>query len=115
MSKTWKQFERTVAKFFNTERNPLSGGNGKISRSDSLHPKLYIEDKYSVKSSLVTLFEDTDTKASLEEKLPVICTKKRGQNGFLITIHSEDIIDFMEIMNEQVREVVENVQQVQGS
>ncbi len=88
--KVWKAFERTVAKFFDSTRSPLSGGNGKQTRSDSLHPDIFIECKYSAKSALVSLFQETVPKALLEEKIPVLCTKKKGMDGFLITVHSKD-------------------------
>ena len=42
-NKTWKQFERRVARFFNSEKNPLSGGNSKHLLSDtflSIHEML---------------------------------------------------------------------------
>ncbi|HTT74243.1 MAG TPA: hypothetical protein VMG99_08925 [Thermoplasmata archaeon] len=42
----WKKVERRIAEFFGTERNPLSGGNSKHSRSDSLHLTLFIETKH---------------------------------------------------------------------
>ena len=96
----WKAFERKVADFFNTERSPLSGSNGKQTRSDSLHPDLYIECKYASKSSLVTLYIDTDSKAVKEKKLPIMCHKKKGQDGFLVTVHSSDMKTFMEILNQ---------------
>lgn len=88
--KVWKAFERAVAKFFETTRNPLSGGNGKQTRSDSLHPDIYVECKYSAKSALYSLFQETYPKAQKENKIPVICTKKKGMDGFLITVHSRD-------------------------
>lgn len=88
--KAWKAFERVVAKFFTSTRAPLSGGNGKQTRSDSLHPELFIECKYSAKSALYSLHQETETKAKKEEKIPVICTKKKGTDGFLITVHSSN-------------------------
>jgi hypothetical protein len=88
--KTWKAFERVVSKFFGTTRTPLSGGNGKQTRSDSLHPELFISCKYSSKSALHSLFQEESIKANVEGKIPIVCTKKKGSDGFLITIHSQD-------------------------
>lgn len=88
--KVWKAFERTVAKFFTSTRTPLSGGNGKQTRSDTLHDELFVECKYSAKSALYSLYQETSIKAKVEEKIPIICTKKKGTDGFLITIHSSD-------------------------
>jgi len=113
MSKTWKRFELTVARFFGSERNPLSGGNSKHTRSDTLHKDLYIECKYrTAGSALDTLFADTDIKAVVEHKVPIVCTKKRGQSGFLITIHSDDFAYIHEVLNAASSKEVENLQQV---
>ena len=40
--KTWKARERQVARFFNTNRTPLSGGSSRHTRSDSLHKDLFV-------------------------------------------------------------------------
>lgn len=92
---TWKAFERVVARFFGSTRTALSGGNSKITRSDSLHPDLYIECKYRATNALHTLYKDSEKKAGLEKKIPVICTKAKGDKGFLITIHSDYFEQFM--------------------
>lgn len=49
MSKNWKNFERKIAKIFNTQRTALSGSNSKITSSDTLHPELYIEIKSNLR------------------------------------------------------------------
>ena len=41
--KAWKKRERDVANYFNGQRTPLSGGNGKITRADVIHDNLFIE------------------------------------------------------------------------
>jgi hypothetical protein len=101
MNKVWKSFERTVSKFFKTTRNPLSGGASKHTCSDTLHKQLYIECKYRKASSLWTLFKDSRTKAIQENKLPVVCTKQKGQPGFLITIHDSDFERVLQIHGEK--------------
>lgn len=45
MSARSKTQERRVARFFGTERTPLSGGASRHTRSDTLHPTLYLEVK----------------------------------------------------------------------
>lgn len=94
---TWKKFERAVAKFFGTCRKALSGGAGQEgqTKSDSHHPKLYIECKLRKKMAIWSLFDDTKKKASSEGKLPVIATKQKGKHGFLITVHSSDLEEFI--------------------
>lgn len=89
--KPWKVMERVVADLFGVKRNPLSGGNSRHSRSDSLHDELFIECKYSARSSLWTLFDDAKDKAKKEDKIPVIAIKKKGKSGSLIAIHSDDV------------------------
>ena len=44
--KAWKKRERDVANYFNGERTPLSGGNGKVTRADVIHEDLFIECKF---------------------------------------------------------------------
>ncbi len=89
--KTWKNIERKIARFFGAERNPLSGGNGGHSRSDSLHERLFIEVKYRVSHSAVTLWRDTAEKAKKEDKIPVVCLSEKGKQGFWVMCHSEDL------------------------
>ena len=84
--KTWKGVERRIARYLDTVRNPLSGGNGKHTRSDSLHPTLYIEAKHGkyipkTWAKKRTLFEDTRRKAVLEGKFPVVVLHPKGLNG----------------------------------
>ena len=93
MTKTWKAIERKVAKWFGSERTPLSGGNSKQTRSDSLHDILYIEVKYRVRHSAVALWRDTAAKANRENKIPVCCLCERGKEGFWLVIHSEDLLE----------------------
>ena len=90
MDKSWKVIEREVSKFFGTVRNSLSGKNSKITASDSLHQKLFLEMKYRKSLSLWKLFEKTKALAKKEGKIPVIGLKEHGKHGFLIVIHSED-------------------------
>lgn len=87
---TWKGFERTVAKFFGSERTPLSGGNSKITRSDSIHPRLFIEDKYRAKHAIIATWQDAKGKADAEGKVPVVCVREKGKRGFWLLIHCDD-------------------------
>ena len=88
----WKNFERTVAKDFGTKRVPLSGSNsGHNTNSDTLHEKLYIECKVRNSFSLWSLFTDTEKKAKVENKIPVVAIKEKGKEGYLILIRPEDI------------------------
>lgn len=91
ISKTWKSIERKVASYFGSKRTPLSGGNSGHSRSDSLHPTLFIETKYRAVHSAVTLWRKTAILAAKEKKMPVVALAEKGSRGFWLVIHSEDL------------------------
>lgn len=97
----WKSFERTVADYFGTRRVPLSGSNsGHGTNSDSLHPKLYIECKVRGKISLWQLFVDTENKAKVEGKIPVVAIKQKGEKGYLLVMRPDDLQRINEIRQE---------------
>lgn len=91
-SNAWKALERRVAKFFNTERTPLSGGNSKITRSDSLHPTLFIETKRATRyKAAIRLWDETAQMAKPEGKIPVIALGAPHRKGFWILVHCDDL------------------------
>lgn len=97
----WKSFERVVATYFGTRRVPLSGSNsGHGTNSDSLHPKLYIECKVRSKIALWKLFTDTEKKAKVEDKVPVVAIKQKGERGYLLVMRPEDLEKINEIRSE---------------
>ena len=79
-STAWKSFERWVASIFTSERNPLSGGNGKHSRSDSLHPELFISCKHTRTGhrSIFRLLDEETEKAEAENKIPIVILGRSG-------------------------------------
>ena len=89
--KAWKQRERKVADFFGGQRTPLSGGNGKITRADVIHDKLFIENKLRKKHSVISLWDETNEMAKEENKTPVITLAEKNRKGFWIMIHSSDL------------------------
>lgn len=89
--KTWKAFERRVAAYFATQRNALSGGNAKLTRSDTLHPALFIECKQRQQHSAVTLWDETKALADAEQKLPVVALSEKGRPGFWLVLHSDHL------------------------
>lgn len=101
----WKSFERLVASFFGTKRVPLSGSNsGHGTNSDSLHPKIYIECKVRHKFSLWSLFIDTEKKAKVENKVPVVAIKQKGEKGYLLVVRPDDLDKLVEIRKESLEE-----------
>ena len=101
---SWKNLERKVAKFFNSERTPLSGGNSKITRSDSLHPNLFLEVKQRKKLAIWSLWRDTKKLADKEDKMPALIHHEKGKKGFLISVHSNDFSEFLHILADMYQE-----------
>lgn len=87
---TWKNFERRVARMFGVERAPLSGGNGRVTRSDSLHPLLFISCKHSKRSSIWSLFTQEKQKAVAEDKTTLLALHLKGAHGVIFAFHSDD-------------------------
>ena len=92
-TKTWKGRERQIAAFFGTKRTPLSGGNSGHSRSDSRHPRLFLEDKHRKRHAVISLWDETKVLAEKEEKIPVVALTQHGRPGFWIMVHSSDLLD----------------------
>ncbi len=93
----WKNLELKIAKLFNTSRTPLSGGNSRHTRSDTLHPDLFISCKYSQSCALQTLYVEENTKAVQEDKIPVLALQRARSNNALIAISHFDLIEFCTI------------------
>lgn len=73
MSKPWQRFEQKVAAIFNTARTPFSGSNSGITSSDSLHDRVFLECKFhTAETALVKLMKETEDKAKIENKLPIL-------------------------------------------
>ena len=62
-----------------------------MTRSDTLHKWLYIENKYRARDAMLTLFADTKEKAAVEGKIPVVALHGKGKKGFLVVVHIDDI------------------------
>lgn len=88
--KPWKKFEREVATFFGGKRCPVLGDDTK---ADVTHETLYPECKYRKKQAAWSLWETVKVRARAEEKTPVVCLKEAGKRGFLIVVHSDDLME----------------------
>ena len=89
--KAWKNRERLVARFFGGVRNALSGINSKVTHSDVVHDRLFIECKLRAKHSVISLWDDTAKLAKEEGKTPVIALCEKNRPGFWIMVHSSDL------------------------
>ena len=95
---TWKQGERRVARFFGSERTPLSGGNSGHTRSDTLHPRLFIETKMRKVHAVRTLHDETKELAKKEGKIPVVALIDKNRPGFLLCVHSDDWAEVLDAL-----------------
>jgi hypothetical protein len=90
--KSWKAFERRVARFFGCQdRNPLSGINGKHTASDTLHPELFIEAKQRQHYAIIRLWDEAKQLSTKEGKIPVIAISEKNRPGFWVLCHSSDL------------------------
>ena len=97
---TWKNSERMNARFFNSERNPLSGINSRHTSSDSLHPSVYIESKHLKVLPKEKLWYKTEKFAKKENKIPLMIFRKTGHPHPLILCKLEDIKKIAEQIKE---------------
>ena len=58
--KTWKARERKGAKLLGTTRNPLSGGGRSIGGQDSQHPAVWVESKYRVSHTAISVWKEAE-------------------------------------------------------
>ena len=104
----WKSFERYIARIFNTTRNALSGGNSKMTRSDSIHPDLFISCKYTKANNrtLRKLVDEEREKATAERKIAVVISGEASdRSNSLVTIHLKDLEIFCRLVQERKVEV----------
>ena len=90
---SWKRRERNGAALFGTKRQVLSGSSGRDdrSRSDSVHPRLFIETKYRAASATRALWEKTNKLSQREGKTPVVLLYDKGKAGALIVVYQDHL------------------------
>jgi hypothetical protein len=90
---TWKQRERQGAALFGAKRQVLSGSGGRDdrSRSDSTHPRLFVETKLRQRHATRVLWDATAALAKRESKTPVLILASKGRPGVLVCVHSDDL------------------------
>jgi len=94
--KSWKKLEQKVARLRGTERTPLSGGNGKQTRSDTLDKTFFIECKLRKSPAIWNLYEQVEILAKSENKIPVLVIKKKGKHGELFVLNDKYLKAFIE-------------------
>ena len=88
---TWKAGETRIARLFDTERTPLSGGNSRHTRSDSLSKILFIEVKHRKKYPLEKLVNKTFVEAKMESKIPLLVFLKSNSAEPLVLCKLKDL------------------------
>lgn len=88
---TWKAAERRIATIFQSYRTPLSGGNSRHTKSDSLHPRIYLEVKLRKKLPQAALWREVKAAASAENKIPVIVLIEKHSRYPIVLCALEDL------------------------
>jgi hypothetical protein len=94
--KSWKKLEQKVARLRGTKRTPLSGGNSRQTRSDTLDDTFFIECKLRKNTAIWNLYEQVEELAKKENKLPVLVIKKKGKHGELFIVNDRYLKAFIE-------------------
>jgi hypothetical protein len=94
--KSWKKLEQKVARMRETERTPLSGGNSRQTRSDTLDDTFFIECKLRKDPAVWNLYEQVEELAKEENKIPVLVIKKKGKHGELFIVNDRYLKEFIE-------------------
>jgi len=76
--KPWKRAERKGAAAIGSTRTPLSGGTSRHTRSDTLHPTIYLEMKYRKTFAVVSQIRKEEVKAKKEGKVAVLGFQQKG-------------------------------------
>ena len=99
-SNTWKQGEERIARRFGTHRTPLSGGNSRHTRSDTLHNKLFIEVKHRKEFPQPSLWKESVEIAKKENKIPALVFLKKNDSNPLILCRLDDIEEIARLKEE---------------
>lgn len=94
---TWKLGESRIAKRFNTNRTPLSGGSSRHTRSDTLHEDLFIEVKHGKEFPQPSLWKETVKLAKKENKVPLCVFLKKHDPNPIIMCRLDDIEKIVDI------------------
>jgi len=86
--KTWKAFERRIARFFGTNRK---GPMQEKDANDINHPYLHVQCKHSVRHAVINIWDKAKAKTKSTGKMPVVALGVKGRKGFWLLIHSSDL------------------------
>jgi hypothetical protein len=110
--KAWKARERTAAAAIGANRQRCSGSSGikGQTRSDSDHPRIYLEGKMRAAHAVINLWDDTAAKAKREKKTPLVCLSVKGRPGRWWLLHHRDVKQLaIEWLAQQDKETLDDV------
>jgi hypothetical protein len=95
--RTWQKAEGRVAALFGARRQVGSGSSGRddLTRSDSTHPRLFVETKLRQAHAARSLHDEVKARAHLEGKIPVVALVDKGRPGALVCVHTDDLADVL--------------------
>jgi len=105
---SWKNRERKIAAFFGTKRTPLSGGNSGHTRSDTLHPKLFVEVKMRQHHPVLDLWFEAKKLAMAGDwpVPPIAMLVERETNDSWVLWHSASTMKMPDPMSTWVYTVI---------
>ena len=91
--RTWQRKEQSAAAIFGTTRQYGSGSGGREdeTRSDSKHPRLYIEGKLRASHAVLSTWREAHKQAMKEGKNAVVILSEKGRHGQWLLIHEADM------------------------
>lgn len=90
----FKRAERRVAEMLGTRRTPLSGGNSAHTRSDTLHPDLYVEVKLAKRPPLWDRMHELRKRARRVGRSPLTLVTHPDNGPRLVLMDLEDMVAF---------------------
>jgi hypothetical protein len=88
-------------------------------RSDSVHPRVFIECKLRQSHSAITLWDEVADKANDEHKTPIVCLMEKSRPGRWWLLRSPDIralvVEWLAAKSEEyVRDVLGSIAKVRS-
>ena len=97
--KTWKAFERKVAKILGGKRIPSSGAAPGF-KGDVEHPLFFIECKHGLQipKTIVSWYLKAKEQAKKESKIPIVVMKPKGKHEEYVVISLTDFAKLFSII-----------------
>lgn len=87
----WQKGEQRIAEYFGTHRTPLSGGDSRLTRSDTLHPRLFIEVKHRQNEAAINLWDEAKEETKQHGPLTHVMMVVELNDRYRL-VHSDDLL-----------------------